>query len=177
MGMLGLIAVASPFAAGLAVELVVGLMLICRGSMQFYYGVKVRHWGKGFGSYIGLGSIVMSFFSVVCGVLLLMHPLTGIALLTMFLAAYLMISGIFDIVHSIELREVTGWFMLLLNGLVGLVFGVMIWQQWPVSGSWAIGLIFGASLMLSGASLVALGFTARWVRIKNSRGSAVSQHA
>jgi len=169
MGMLGLIAAAAPFAAGLAVELVVGVMVLCRGSMHFYYGIKVRHWGEVLGSYMGLGSIIMSFVSVACGVLLLLHPIAGVASLTLFLAAYLVIAGAFDILHAFELRAVTGWPLMALNGCAGIILGVLIWLQWPLSGSYAIGLIFGASLMLSGACLVGLGFRARWVRIQRSR--------
>jgi uncharacterized membrane protein HdeD (DUF308 family) len=170
--MLGLIATAAPLAAGLAVELVVGVMVLCRGSMQLYYGVKVRHWGHRFGSYMGLGSILMSFISVACGVLLLVNPVAGLKSLTLLLAVYLVLSGGFDLLHALELRSVDGWMMVLANGLMGIALGLMIWFQWPLSGEWAIGVIFGISLLLNGLSLAGLGWTARGYRIRQMHSQA-----
>ena len=132
-------------------------MLISRGSMQLYYGIKVRHWGEGLGPYMGLGSIAMSFVSVTCGVLLLVHPLAGISYLTFVLAGYLIITGGFDLLHSFELRFVSAWPLVSLSGLISVLFGVLIWQQWPLSGSWAIGVAVGASLIVSGLSLSGTG--------------------
>jgi uncharacterized membrane protein HdeD (DUF308 family) len=169
MAMLGVIALASPMAAGLAVELVVGIMLISRGSMQLYYGIKVRHWGEGLGSYMGLGSIAMSFVSVACGVLLLAHPLVGLNYLTLLLAAYLVITGGFDLLHSFELRFVSAWPLVSVSGLLSIVCGIMIWQQWPLSGAWAVGVAVGASLLVSGLSLSGLGMTGRWTRIQQAQ--------
>jgi uncharacterized membrane protein HdeD (DUF308 family) len=169
LAFLGVIAAAAPLAAGLAVELVVGVMVLSRGSMQFYYGIKVRHWGHRFGSYMGLGSILMSFISVACGVALLLNPLAGLSFLTLLIAAYLVVTGGFDILHAIELRPAQGWPLILMNGLLGVALGAMIWQQWPISGRWAIGIIVGASLLLSGLSLVGLGFSGRTYRIRQAQ--------
>ena len=168
MGALGLIAIGAPLAAGLAIEVVVGGLILCRGSMQLYYGIKVRHWGETFGSYLGLGSIIMSFVSVACGVLIVMHPLTGLNYLTLLLAAYLIVNGGFDLLHSIELKSANGWYFVFLNGLVGVTLGIMVWQQWPLSGSWAVGVLFGLGLGASGASLVGVGIFGRWTRIQQS---------
>jgi uncharacterized membrane protein HdeD (DUF308 family) len=165
---LGFIAAAAPLAAGLAVEPVVGLMLLCRGSMQFYYGIKVRHWGHRFGSYMGLGSILMSFISVACGVVLLINPVAGLSFLTLLVAAYLVVTGGFDIAHAIELRPVHGWFFVLLNGLLGIALGLLILQDLPISGRWAVGIFVGLNLLLSGLSLFGLGFVGREYRIRQA---------
>ena len=172
LAFLGVIAAAAPLAAGLAVELVVGVMVLSRGSMQFYYGIKVRHWGHRFGSYMGLGSILMSFISVACGVVLLLNPVAGLSFLTLLIAAYLVVTGGFDMLHAIELRPAQGWPLILMNGLLGVALGAMIWQQWPISGRWAIGIIVGASLFLSGLSLFGLGFAARAHRIRQAHLSS-----
>ena len=168
LAMLGVIAAAAPMAAGLAVNLVVGVMLLSRGAMQLYYGIKVRHWGHGLGSYIGLGSIAMSFVSVACGIVLLVNPVAGLNFLTLLLASYLIVTGGFDMLHAVELRSVQGWLLILLNGLLGVGLGILIWQQWPISGRWAIGIFVGVSLFLSGASLAGLGIAGRRYRIEQA---------
>ena len=153
---LGLIAILAPLAGGL-VEPVVGVMVLCKGAMQFYYGVRVRHWGSGLGSYMGLGSILMSFASVCVGVLLIMQPLAGIQYMAHMLAIYLVLCGGFDVLHGTELRETEGWYFVLGGGLLTIVLGLMIWMQWPWEGSFALGFIVGANMIVNGLGLVGLG--------------------
>jgi uncharacterized membrane protein HdeD (DUF308 family) len=161
LGMLGLIAVAAPLAAGIAVDVFVGLMAISRGAMQLYYGIKVRHWGQRFGTYMGIGSILVGLLSLVVGVLLLINPFAGLKFLTLALAAYLVLVGGFEILHAFELSSVRGWGYVLASGFLGVVLGIMIWQQWPLSGQWAIGVVVGTSFVLSGGSMAMLGLAGR----------------
>lgn len=161
MAMLGVIAIASPLTMGIAVDLFVGLMVLSRGAMQLYYGFKVRHWGHRFGSYMGIGSIALALMSVAVGVLLLVNPIAGLRFLTLVLAAYLIVGGGFEMLHSIELSSAKGWFFVFLSGLLSIALGVMIWQQWPVSGKLALGLMVGASFLVSGLGLVMLGLVSR----------------
>ena len=172
MGMLGFITAVSPLVAGLAVELVVGIMVLCRGSMQLYYGIKVRHWGAEIGSYMGLGSIAMSFLSVACAVVLLLNPLTGVQFLTLVLAAYLVVNGVVELLHAYELRLVCGSAYIVLNGLGSIALGAMIAAQWPLSGAFAIGVLFGVSMIMSGLSLVGLGMSGRRIRIEAAHAQA-----
>jgi uncharacterized membrane protein HdeD (DUF308 family) len=157
LAMFGLMAIVAPLVVGLAVELIVGILLLGRGSMQLYYGIKVRHWGPGLVTYLGVGSILMALLSVACGALLIAWPLTGLRYLILLLAGYLTVTGCFDVLHAIELRAVRGWGILLLNGLAGIALGWLIWRQWPISGEWAIGVLTGANMFFSGISLAALG--------------------
>ena len=173
LAMVGVIAMASPLAAGIAVEMFVGVMMLSRGAMQLYYGVKVRHWGHRFGSYMGLGSIVMALLSVVVGALLLINPIAGLRFLTLVLAVYLVLVGGFEILHAIEMSEVKGWGFIMLSGALGVVLGVMIWRQWPLSGHWAMGVLVGASFIISGVSLAMVGVSGRaFLRALADRQSA-----
>ena len=171
--MLGLIAVAAPLAAGVAVELFIGLMVLSRGIMQFYYGIKVRHWGRRFGTYMGIGSLVVAALSVAVGGLLLINPIAGLKFLTLVVSMYLVIAGGFEMLHAIELGTVRGWPFLFLTGFVSVLLGVILWRQWPLSGQWAIGIMVGSSFMLTGGSLAMLGIAARGL-ISNSGGARVS---
>jgi uncharacterized membrane protein HdeD (DUF308 family) len=49
----------------------------------------------------------------------------------------------------------------LLNGVVTLVLGIMIWRQWPLSGLWVIGLFVGIEMIFYGWSLVMLALAGR----------------
>ena len=136
-------------------------MVLSRGAMQLYYGIKVRHWGHRFGSYMGLGSIIMALMSVAVGVLLLANPIAGLRFLTLMLALYLVIVGGFEILHAIEMSSVKGWVFILLSGAFSVVMGIFIWRQWPLSGHWALGVMVGASFIVSGTSMALLGVNGR----------------
>jgi len=161
LAMLGIIAIAAPLAAGVAATMFVGLMVLSRGIMQFYYGIKVRHWGRRFGTYMGIGSLVVGALSVAVGGVLMINPVAGVQFLTLMLSLYLVISGGFEMLHAIEMGAVRGWPFLLLTGFLTVLLGIILWRQWPLSGQWAIGVIVGSSFILSGISLAMLGITAR----------------
>jgi uncharacterized membrane protein HdeD (DUF308 family) len=91
----------------------------------------------------------------------MINPFAGFKYLTMMLEAYLVIVGGLEILHSIELSSVRGWGFIMLSGLLSVALGIMIWQQWPLSGQWAIGVIVGSSFLLSGLSLAMLGISGR----------------
>jgi len=165
---LGVIAIGAPLAAGLAVEVIVGIMVLTRGLMQLYYGFKVRQWGHRFGSYMGMGSIAVALLSVAVGVLLLVSPMTGLRFLSMVLAAYLIVAGGFEVLHAIELSAARGWGIVALSGMAGVVLGILIWQQWPLSGRWATGVLVGLSFIVSGGALALLGWTGQNASVRKS---------
>jgi uncharacterized membrane protein HdeD (DUF308 family) len=49
----------------------------------------------------------------------------------------------------------------LVDGIVTLLLGLMIYLQWPSSSSWAIGTLVGVSLIISGVSRLMLSLTVR----------------
>jgi uncharacterized membrane protein HdeD (DUF308 family) len=53
------------------------------------------------------------------------------------------------------------WPWVLLNGVVNLILGVLIWRKWPESSLWVIGLFLGIDLLFHGWSCVILALTAR----------------
>jgi uncharacterized membrane protein HdeD (DUF308 family) len=50
----------------------------------------------------------------------------------------------------------TKWGWLLLSGTVDLVLAFLIWQGWPGTAAWAIGMLTGVNLFFSGVSLAML---------------------
>jgi uncharacterized membrane protein HdeD (DUF308 family) len=52
---------------------------------------------------------------------------------------------------------------MLANGVITLLLGLMLWKQWPLSGAWAVGVLFGVQLISTGVALLALGSAARGI--------------
>ena len=55
------------------------------------------------------------------------------------------------------MRPHPGWGWLLFDGILSVVLGLMLWVQFPSSALWALGILAGISILLSGWTMVMLG--------------------
>ena len=111
----------------------------------------------------GILCFLLGGLTVVAGGLMLARPVFAIMSLTVLLAAYFIVSGIFEVIAGLQARPAHGWGWLLTAGIVTLLLGGMIWNQFPLSGAWAVGVLFGIRLMMSGWWLIAIGRSVRTV--------------
>lgn len=151
---LGCIAIAFSVAATVASVLVIGVLLAIGGVLEVVYAFWQRRWS---GFFIDL---FVGLLYVAAGALLIAHPLFGAAALTLMIALFLVIDGVFRIAVALMYRY-HNWGWLLLNGIIALVLGIMIWAQWPLSGLWVIGLFVGIELLFNGIWLATLALAAR----------------
>jgi len=151
----GVLAIGSPFAVGLSVTLFVGIMLAIGGIAQCILAFGAGAFGK------GLSIFVVGALTAAVGFYLLNQPLSGLAAITLFLAAYFVVTGIFELISAFQIRPADGWGIMLFNGIVTLLLGIMIWSEFPVSGAWAIGILFGVKLLMGGWSLIFIGRSVR----------------
>jgi len=77
------------------------------------------------------------------------------------LAIYFLVDGISEIIAAFRIKPDQGWGWVFFNGVVAVVLGLMIWRQWPVSGAWAIGVLVGIHILLTGWTMIILGTGAR----------------
>ena len=89
------------------------------------------------------------------------QPVSALATLTLFLAAYFVASGIVQAVAAFGARPEPGWGWVMFGGVLSLILGLMIWRQFPISGVWALGTLVGIQLVFSGWTLIAVGGLAR----------------
>ena len=153
----GIIAIGSPLITGVAVTVFVGFLLLASGIAQIVHAFKSQQWGTGFwGTVIGL-------LGVVAGLLMVFRPLVGLVTMTILLAIYFLVDGISEIIAAFRIKPDQGWGWVLFNGIIAVLLGFMIWRQWPVSGAWAIGLLVGIHILITGWSMIILGSGARRV--------------
>ena len=151
---LGVIALGAAGFVTLASVLLFGWLLVIAGIMQGVHAVRVRRWG-GFTRHL-LGGVL----SLVVGLLIVANPAAGALSLTLLLAAFFLVGGIFRIVAALSFQfPGRGWAVL--GGLVTLLLGIMIWREWPGSGVWVLGTFVGIDLIFDGWSLVMTGMAAR----------------
>jgi uncharacterized membrane protein HdeD (DUF308 family) len=92
---------------------------------------------------------------------LLLHPVLGVASLTLVLAALFVIEGVLDLILFFRMRPLHGSAWLVIDGLITLALGGMIYAQWPSSSVWAIGILVGISLMISGITRIGMTLAVR----------------
>ncbi|KIN71924.1 HdeD family acid-resistance protein [Sulfitobacter guttiformis] len=144
----GFAAIAFPFFSSLGVVWVAGVMLIIAGIAQ---GFSAFSFPKGGGVFLGL---VVASLWLIAGFYLLMQPLEGVFILTVVVAVVFVSEGFIKTILSLQMRPLAGSGWLLFNGVVSVLFGLMLWAQLPSSALWALGTLTGMSIMISGWTLV-----------------------
>ncbi|HEY1657778.1 MAG TPA: DUF308 domain-containing protein [Candidatus Sulfotelmatobacter sp.] len=147
---LGFIAIGTPFLAAVAVSVVVSWLIVFAGIVH----VVLAFHAHGAGSVIW--KLLVGIAYLAFGGYMLMHPLLSVASLTLALAALFLIEGVLNIVLYFKMRPLHGSVWVLVDGLITLLLGGFIYMQWPLSASWAIGILVGVSMMISGFTRIAL---------------------
>jgi uncharacterized membrane protein HdeD (DUF308 family) len=91
----------------------------------------------------------------VTGALFVRRPVISAEVVTIFMAMFFLMSGLFQLVSALMIH-LPGWGWHALNGIITFVLGALVLTQWPVSGLWTIGLFVGIDLVFYGWAWVAL---------------------
>ena len=156
----GFLAIASPLAAGIAVNLLVAWLLVFSGCVHLMFSWYTRTSGA------FLWELLVGILYLFIGGYLLVHPVAGLMSLTIALAAYLFLEAMLEFILGFKLRPLPGSGWLLFDGIVTLILAVMIWRAWPSSSEWVIGTLVGISMLFSGSSRLMLSLAARRVTSK-----------
>jgi uncharacterized membrane protein HdeD (DUF308 family) len=151
----GVLALISPFVAGLSVAIAVGVLLVASGVSRLFLAFKMGSFG------VGLLMFLLGALSIFVGGYMVARPGMALATLTIVLAVYFFVDGIFEIIWAFRLRPIKGWGWQLFSGIAALALGIMIWRQFPVSGMWAVGTLAGIHMIFGGSSVTSLCSVAR----------------
>jgi len=131
-----------------------GFLLLAGGIAEV---VNSLHAGRWSGTLVHL---LLGVLYAVVGLMIIDQPLDAAVRITLIIAIFLIVSGIFRIVFAVSERF-TGWGWVLLNGVVTLFLGMMIYKQWPASGLWVIGIFIGIDLIFNGWAWIMLSIASR----------------
>lgn len=147
----GLLAILSPFVAGLSITIMVGVLLAVSGIGQCFLAFRAGAFGR------ALVLFAAGLLMAIAGFYMMSQPVSGLAALTLVLMAFLIATGILEIIVAFQLKPADGWGIELFNGVVTLVLGILLWRQFPLSGAWAIGILFGIKMVFSGWAFIFVG--------------------
>ena len=153
--LLGIFAIAEPFAAGLGVTLLVGWLLVIGAIMHFiaaFKGGGVKH---------VIWQVLVGIVYLIGGGYFLTHTIMAVGTLTLLLAGVILVEGVLELLAFFRQRAAGGSAWILVNALVTLLLGALIWFHWPSSSVWAIGTLVGVNLLMTGFSRLMLGLAAR----------------
>jgi len=156
----GILALFSPVTAGGAVVKIVALVLMVTGVVRLVHAYKSHGKAETLMSSI-LGAVVAGL-----GILIWLNPELGSGFLTALFMVFFVVHGLWKISSSFRYRQFAPWWWLLLSGVLSLVFAWLMWQQWPLSGAWAVGILVGLDLLVTGVVTILLALA-----IKRIRGS------
>jgi uncharacterized membrane protein HdeD (DUF308 family) len=152
----GVLAFAWPGATLLALVLVWGVYAIFDGAFALYQMVLAarqdrRWWPYLLEGLVGIGAGVMAFA---------WPEITALALVLL-IAAWAIVTGVFEIIAAIDLRkQVRHEWLLGLSGVLSILLGLLVMAQ-PDAGALAVVWLLGAYALLFGVTLIGLAFRVR----------------
>lgn len=155
----GVVAFAQPEQALQALVLVFGAYALVDGIFAMFAGIaSYRYFERWW------AVLLEGVAGVVIGLLTFFWPNITALVLLYFIAAWALITGIFEIVAAIQLRRViTGEWMLILGGLLSILFGVLLFV-FPAAGAMSVIWMIGIYAVVFGISEIIFAFRLRSLR-------------
>jgi uncharacterized membrane protein HdeD (DUF308 family) len=154
--LLGVVTFAWPGITLAALVLLYGAYALVDGVMAIIGAVRAVQSHERWGALLieGIAGIVAAAITVAW------PGITALALVFV-IAAWAIVTGVFELVAAVRLRKyVTGEWLLAMGGIASIAFGVLIIIA-PLAGALVIALWVGAYTLVFGVLMIALGFRLR----------------
>ncbi|MBU4376610.1 MAG: DUF308 domain-containing protein [Candidatus Omnitrophica bacterium] len=146
---LGVCVLAAPVAVGAAAVMIVGGLMAIAGLIECFHALRARTMPS------RVTWLLVGLVTLICGVLVMAHPILGLGFLTILLAVYFFADGFMKIVAAFNFTAHRGRFIF--GGILSFILAYLIWSNWPLSGGWAVGILVGVNLIFTGALVLAVG--------------------
>jgi uncharacterized membrane protein HdeD (DUF308 family) len=145
----GLVAIAVPAVASVAMDILLGWVLLIGG---VFLGIEAFSAGS-----LGRGAVrlLIALVTAAAGLYLLVAPLDGTYTLTVMLSIWFVAVGFIRIVIGLTMLGTPGAGLMIASGAISLLLGILIANELPDSADWAIGLLVGIDLLFYGYTLLA----------------------
>lgn len=155
---LGLLAVAAPGISTLVIGQLVGWVSIVGGFIGTAALIR-KHQLPAIWRSLSISMIAMGL-----GVLLVRSPLRGITTLTIVMMVLFVVKDGVTIVRMLRSAPTPRrWSSSVCGGAVTLLFVYLIWEGWPGTSTWVLGLYVGLNMIYVGTSLIFTVIAARGV--------------
>jgi uncharacterized membrane protein HdeD (DUF308 family) len=162
----GVIGILFGIAAFVWPESTLAALVIVFGAYVFVDGIFAVVAGIGMRRQISLWWLVVleGVAGIILGLLTFRSPDITALILLSFIAAWSIITGIFEIATAVRLRKlIPNEWLLILSGVVSIIFGILLIAQ-PGAGAISIVWLLGAYALLFGILTLMLAFRLRGMR-------------
>jgi uncharacterized membrane protein HdeD (DUF308 family) len=143
----------------LAVTIVLGTLLMVGGVATIVSSFWIGRW-SGF-----LVQLLVGLIYVACGFVMTEKPVVTAVAMTVFIAVTFVVLGVFRSISALVLRF-PQWGWSLLNGVITLLAGLLIYRQLPFDALWVVGLLVGIEMLLNGWTWIMLALVLRRLHLR-----------
>jgi uncharacterized membrane protein HdeD (DUF308 family) len=153
---IGILAMAWPGITMAAIVGIFGLYAVIDGITSLMLGLtRTRTHGRSW------AVVVQGVIGILAGIVTFVWPGITAFALVMFIGAWGIVTGVFEIVAAIRLRRVIkGEWLLALSGIISVLFGFLVFA-FPAAGAVGIAWVLGIYAVTAGLVLIALGVRLR----------------
>jgi uncharacterized membrane protein HdeD (DUF308 family) len=132
-----------------------GILMLFGSGVQLVQAFRSEAWRGRF------GHVLIAVLYLFAGATMLADPELASVTLTLFIAWALVVIGGLRVSIAIQMRGTQGWMWTLIGGIVTIVLGLMIINEWPASGLWVIGLFIAIEMIFAGWSHIMIALAAK----------------
>jgi uncharacterized membrane protein HdeD (DUF308 family) len=129
----------------------IGAALLVGGVFQIVHAFANKEWGA------FLLAMLCGALYIVGGLLIMDEPVSGSVIITIFLMVSLAAGGGLRIVMALRHRELQGWWLILLGGVIAVGVAVLLFLSLPWSSLWLLGTLIAIELIFNGIGWIQLG--------------------
>jgi uncharacterized membrane protein HdeD (DUF308 family) len=150
------LAIVLPLTFSVGIAALIGWLFVFAAIAHLTYGI---HFQRGT---FGWHAFVAGLYGV-AAINLVVNPLLGVVLLALLVGAILIVEGIVEIGLFFILREYRHSIWILIDGIVTLGLGIVVFGHWLPAAPEVVQYLVGISFISSGISRLSLGFALRVV--------------
>lgn len=150
----GALCIVADVTATFATMIIFGWFLLFSGIIALVHALRVHTW-SGF-----LLSFLSALLRGFTGFFLIRYPAVGAFALTLIIASFFLVGGIFRTIGAAMMRF-PQWGWSVFSGIVSVILGIILLAELPTSSLWFIGFAIGIDMIFEGASLVGVAAALR----------------
>lgn len=151
LAVMGLVAIVFPFLSSLTIALLFGAALFIAAFAHVAHAFSAPGWAG------ALGEILLAVVFGIAGFVMLANPILSLTTLTLLLIGYLAAEGLVLLYFAWTLRSEGPWLWSVAAAVITFVLAGMLWVGFPSTAVWALGVLFGVNLVVTGVSMVFVG--------------------
>lgn len=153
---LGIVGLFMSVAVTLASTVVFGVFMVIAGILFFIEGFSQESLGS------KILMLLVGVMYIIGGTVMTLHPTTSAVWITLFMAVFFIFIGAIRIVSGFMMRkESSAWVTIVINGVLGLILGILVYSGWPESGLWVIGMFVSIELIMQGITVLTISSAAK----------------